>query len=88
MKIAPVAEVKAKLSQYLEDAAQNGPVVITRNGRAVGVLLATQDDDEIERLILAHSSRFQALLEQSRQSVRDGQGLTSEAFWDRVDHSS
>ena len=40
MKIAPVADVKARLSAYLEECETEGPVIITRNGKAVAVLLA------------------------------------------------
>ena len=45
MKIASVADVKAHLSAYLKDA-QRGPVFVTRNGKAVAVLLAVADEDE------------------------------------------
>ena len=30
-------------------------MVVTRNGKAVAVLLAVEDDDELERLLLAYS---------------------------------
>jgi hypothetical protein len=33
MKIASVADVKARLSAYLEET-QEGPVIVTRNGQA------------------------------------------------------
>ncbi|RPJ19379.1 MAG: type II toxin-antitoxin system Phd/YefM family antitoxin, partial [Chloroflexi bacterium] len=33
MKIAPLAEVKTKLSAYIEHAEKEGPIVITRNGK-------------------------------------------------------
>jgi len=62
MKIASVADVKARLSAYLKES-QQGPVVVTRNGKAVAVLLAVTDEDELERLVLAHSPKFQALLD-------------------------
>ncbi len=32
MKIAPLAEVKSKLSAYLDECKTEGPIVITRNG--------------------------------------------------------
>ena len=40
MKIASLADVKARLSAYVEQCKTEGPVVITRNGKAVAVLLA------------------------------------------------
>lgn len=84
MRIAPLADVKARLSAYVEQAETEGPIVITRNGKAVAVLLAPLDDDDLERLILARSPRFQALLEKSRRSIKAGKGLSQEDFWQAV----
>jgi prevent-host-death family protein len=84
MRIAPLADVKARLSAYVEECQTNGPIVITRNGKAVAVLLAPLDDDDLESLILARSPRFQMLLEKSRQSIAAGKGLSEEEFWQAV----
>lgn len=84
MKIAPLADVKARLSAYVEQCETDGPVVITRNGKAVAVLLAPVDDDDLEGLLLARSPRFQSMLDKSRQSIRAGKGLSSEEFWKAV----
>ena len=86
MKIAPLADVKAKLSAYLEECEMRGPVVITRNGKAVAVLLAPANDDDLESLILARSPRFQSLLNKSRQSIAAGKGLARDDFWQAVKH--
>jgi hypothetical protein len=37
--------------------------VVTKNGKAAAVLLAVKDDDELKRLVLAHSPKFQASLD-------------------------
>ena len=84
MRIAPLADVKARLSAYLEECATEGPVIITRNGRAVAVLLAPIYDDDLENLILSRSPRFQALLDKSRQSIAAGKGLSPKEFWQAV----
>jgi prevent-host-death family protein len=84
MRMAPLADVKARLSAYLDDCVAEGPLVITRNGKAVAVLLVPAADDDLERLLLGRSPRFQALLDRSRQSLKDGQGLSEEAFWAAV----
>jgi prevent-host-death family protein len=80
LKIASVAEIKARFSAYLKESEQ-GPVIVTRNGRPVAALLAVKDEEELERLVLAHSPRLQALLEVSRQQIRDRQGIGHEEFW-------
>ena len=57
MKIASVAEVKSQFSAFLKSSA-SGPVVVTRNGRPVAVLVGVEDEDEIERLLMAYSPRL------------------------------
>ncbi len=84
MRIAPLADVKARLSAYLDQCGAEGPLVITRNGKAVAVLVVPYDDDDLERLMLARSPRFQALLNRSRQSIKAGKGLSESAFWEAV----
>jgi prevent-host-death family protein len=83
MKIASVADIKARLSAYLKESKE-GPVIVTRNGKAVAVLLAVTDDDELERLVLAHSPKFQALLDKSRRQVEETGGIPHEQFWREV----
>jgi prevent-host-death family protein len=84
MKIASLADVKARLSAYLDECGVDGPVVITRNGKAVAVLLVPFDDDDLERLMLGRSPRFQVLLDRSRQSIKEGKGLSEDSFWNSV----
>ncbi len=84
MRIAPIADVKARLSAYLAQCASEGPIVITRNGRAVAMLLVPRDEDDLEGLIMARSPRFQALLEKSRRSIKAGKGLSTKEFWKAV----
>lgn len=84
MKIAALADVKAHLSAYLDQCENEGPVIITRNGRAAAVLLAPKDNDDLERLILAHSRRFQSLLSRSRRSIKAGKGVSHDEFWKTI----
>ena len=83
MKTAELPDVQSDLGQYIDQIATDGPLVITRNGRVVAVVLAPVDDD-LEQLLLARSPHLQALLHQSRQSIAAGHGLTREAFWEAV----
>ena len=84
MKIASVADVKAKFSGYLK-ASEQGPVVVTKNGKPVAMLLSVKDEEEIERLLLAHSPKFQSILEVAEKQIRDGKGLSHEDFWREVE---
>jgi prevent-host-death family protein len=47
MKVASLADVKARLSAYIEELPTKGPVVITRNGKAAAVLIAPEDDEDL-----------------------------------------
>jgi prevent-host-death family protein len=88
MRIASLAEVKAKLSAFLNEVGTTGPVVITRNGKAVAVLLAPVDDDDLERLLLSRSPRFRSVLARSRASLRAGKGIPHDAFWKTVNQET
>src|SRR5208282_5548645 len=87
MKIASAADVKARLSAYLKET-EEGPVIVTRNGKAVAVLLGVTDEDELERLVLAHSRKFQALLDKSRRQIEETGGIPHEVFWREVEAES
>ena len=84
MKIAPVADIKAHLSTYLKES-EEGPVVITKNGKPIAVLLGITDEEEIERLILAYSPKFQAILSQGRREIQASGGIAHEDFWHEVE---
>ncbi len=84
MKIASVAEVKARLSSYLKASAA-GPVVVTRNGKAVAVLLGVEDDEELERLLLAHSRKLRAILDAADRRIEEGAGIGHDEFWQQVE---
>jgi prevent-host-death family protein len=84
MKIASVAQVKSQFSAYLK-ASEDGPVVVTRNGRAVAVIVGVHDEDEIERLLMAYSPHLRAILDRSRRQFRNGQWLSEEKFWSQFE---
>jgi prevent-host-death family protein len=69
MKIAPLAEVKDRFSAYIDESRES-PIVITRNGRPVAMLIAIEDEDDLDGLLLAHNPRFLQILEEARQRVR------------------
>ncbi len=84
MRVAPVADIKSHFSRYLDDC-QSGPVVVTKNGRAVAVLLCVADDDELERLLLAHSPRLRQILEASERDIRETGGIGHKDFWAQIE---
>jgi len=80
MRIPSVADLKAKFSGYIE-ASKAGPIVVTKNGKPVAILLSVQDEDEIERMLLAYSPKLQRILQMAEKQIRAGKGIKHEEFW-------
>lgn len=84
MKIAAIAEIKAHFSAYLKES-EKGPIVVTKNGKPVAVVLGLSDEQEIERLILAYSPKFQGLLDRGRQEIKKTGGIAHKDFWQEME---
>ena len=84
MKIAPIAEIKAQLSSFVK-AAQESPVVVTKNGKPVAMLIGISDEDDIERLLLAYSKKLRAVLDAAEQRIQETGGIPHEEVWQQVD---
>ena len=78
MKIASIADVKAHFSTFLKDS-KKGPVVVTRNGRPAAVLLSVED--ELDRLAMAYSPKFQKILNLARRQIKEHRGIPHDDFW-------
>lgn len=61
MKIASVKEVKDNLSRFLKQA-EEGDVVITKNGRPTAILHHL-GEDELEDYLLEHDPKFRRIIE-------------------------
>jgi prevent-host-death family protein len=84
MKIASVADVKARLSSYLKASATD-PIVVTRNGKAVAVLLGVHDEEELEHVLSARSRKLSAILDAADRRIDKGAGLGHDEFWKKVE---
>lgn len=84
MRIASIAQVKARFSAYIKES-QTGPVIVTCNGKPAAVLLNIVDEDELEGLLLAYSPKFQALLRTAREEIQTTGGIPHDEFWRQVD---
>ncbi|HEX7377469.1 MAG TPA: type II toxin-antitoxin system Phd/YefM family antitoxin [Pirellulales bacterium] len=83
MNIASQHEVAANFADYLK-ASQKGPVIVTDNGEPVAVLLKATEKDDLERLLMGHSEKLQAILDAARQRFKEGRGIPHDAFWEQV----
>jgi len=84
VKVASAKQVEADFGGYLK-ASQQGPVVVTRNGAPVAVLLRTRNLKDLERLLMGHSPKLQSILEEARTRFRAGIGIPHDEFWKKVE---
>jgi prevent-host-death family protein len=84
VKVATQEEVAADFAGDLK-ASRKGPVVVTSKGKPVAVLLRSESEDDLERLLMGHSAQLQSILEAARKRFREGRGIPHEAFWSEVE---
>jgi hypothetical protein len=58
---------------------------VTKNGKPVAMLVSVKDEEEIERLILAYSPKFQDILQVAERQIREGRGIKHADFWREVE---
>ena len=80
MKIQPLAEVKARLSHYIAEC-NDGPVIVTKNGRPAAALIAIADEEDLERIILAFTPKFRRLLDAAYNRIQKTGGIPHGDFW-------
>jgi len=81
MKKVALSEVKDELSRYLR-MAEKEEVVITRHGKAAGVLIGFKSEDEWFEYRLQNDPRFLKRVEAARQSLQEGKGTLLEDLGD------
>ncbi|MEJ5311068.1 MAG: type II toxin-antitoxin system Phd/YefM family antitoxin [Anaerolineae bacterium] len=84
MNIAPLADVKARFSAYIKKV-QDEPVIVTKNGRPVAIMLGILDKDDLERIMLATSPRFQALLDAAERRIQETGGMSHDDVWAQLE---
>jgi len=77
MKKVALSEVKDDLSRFLR-LAEKEAVVITRHGKAAGILIGFESEDDWFDYRLENDRRFLHRVEIARESLRAGQGVKLE----------
>ena len=77
MKKVALSAVKDDLSRFLR-LAEKEQVVITRHGKAAGVLIGFESEDDWLDYRIENDPRFLARIEAARKSIRDGRGVKLE----------
>ena len=82
MKQVALSEIKDDLSKYLR-LAETEEIVITRHGKAAGILVGFASDDEWFDYKLENDPRFLQRIAKARQSLQAGKGIRLEEMPDR-----
>ena len=77
VKKVPLSEVKDDLSKYLR-LAEGEEIVITRHGRAAGVLIGFRSEEDWFDYRLEHHPEFLRRIAEARAALRAGQGVRLE----------
>ena len=77
MKRIPLSEVKDDLSRYLRQA-EGEEIVITRHGKAAGVLIGFKTEDDWFDYRLENDPRFLERVAEARRSIRGGKATRLE----------
>jgi len=86
VKTASAAKIAAQFNDYLE-ASREQPVLITRNGKPVAVLLAVNDKAEAEQLAVGRSRSLRSIFEEAHKQIQKGGGIPHDEFWRKVEQS-
>src|SRR5437660_10530996 len=79
VKTASAAKIAARFNDYLE-ASREQPVLITRNGKPVAVLLAVHDKAEAEQLAVGRSRSLRSIFEEAHEQLDKGGGIPHDKF--------
>ena len=77
MKEVALSDVKDDLSRYLRQAAKE-EIVITRHGKAAGLLIGFESEDDWFDYRLENDPRFLSRIAAARASLRAGRGVRLE----------
>lgn len=86
MKAVSAAKIAARFSDYLE-ASREQPVLVTRNGKPVAVLLAVQNQAEAEQLALGRVRSLRSILQEADGQIQQGAGIPHDQFWREVEQA-
>lgn len=84
MKLVPLSQVKDHFSAYIDESRES-PIVVTRNGHPVAMIIAIEDEDDLDNMLLVHNQRFVQRLEEARERVRVTGGVSLADFRKEID---
>jgi prevent-host-death family protein len=78
--------VAAQFNEFLK-ASGDEPVLVTRNGKPIALLLAIQDKAEAERFASEKPRQLRSILEEAHKQIQKSGGIPHDQFWREVRQS-
>jgi hypothetical protein len=82
MKTLELAEATASLADYAKELDQE-PIILLSGGKPFAALLAI-DDADWETISLSNNPKFQAIIERSRERMREEGGISPDEMRRRL----
>jgi hypothetical protein len=83
MKTTSTTEFGKQFPEFA--GAERGSCLVTSRGRPVGLFVAINDPDDLDRLSLLLSPKFQKLLREARDDICERRLLADDEMWRRVE---
>ena len=84
MKTATAAKIAAQFDDYL-DASREQPILVTRGGKAVAVLVAVHDKAEAEEVASRRSRSLRSVLAEGDEQIQMSGAIPHAQFWREVE---
>jgi len=86
VKTISAARVAAHFDECLA-ASRDEPLLVTRKGKPVAVLIAVQKKADAEQLAVAGSRTLRSIFEQANEQLERGDAIPHDEFWKQVEQS-
>jgi len=83
VKTATAAKIAAQFDDYLEISREQ-PVLVTRGGKPVAVLIAVQDKAEAEEVASRRSRSLRSVLAEGHEQIQMRGAIPHAQFWQEV----
>jgi hypothetical protein len=84
MRSASLNRVQEHLPAYIEQCEKNGPLVITRKGKPIGVLAAPASNEQAGRLKVNPPRSLEEVLQAAEANIAEGKVLTMDELRSRL----
>jgi len=86
MKTVSAAKIAAQFNDYLR-ASREHPILVTRNGKPVAMLMAVQDQADAEQLALGRLRPLRSILQEGQEQIQQGEGIPHDQFWRELEQA-